>query len=140
MPELIAPEGDRLAGVAAVLCPTLRCGDVVYLEGVIGAGKTTLVQACALALGVREPVTSPTFSLAHRYAGTPPVTHLDLYRLEQQPLRDPGELLDYLGDDVIAFVEWPGVGQSWLPPASACVRIGLGAQGERLIAVTLPSR
>jgi tRNA threonylcarbamoyladenosine biosynthesis protein TsaE len=116
-------EGADLGAVAAQICSALRPGDVVALEGPIGAGKTTLVQACARQLGVTEPVTSPTFALAHRYSGRWPVAHLDLYRLEGQPVGDTGVLLDYLGEDAIAFVEWPAIGADWLPPLALTVAI-----------------
>jgi tRNA threonylcarbamoyladenosine biosynthesis protein TsaE len=125
------PEGGHLDAIAEALVTSLAPGDVVYLEGQIGAGKTTLVQACARALGVDEPVTSPTFALAHRYAGRTAVAHLDLYRLQAQPQRDARDVLDYLGPDAIAFVEWPSIGAAWLPPADVVVTIRVSAGGSR---------
>ena len=68
--------GER---IAAELGP----GDVVLVSGELGAGKTTLIRGACRALGVREPVTSPTFTIGHRYRGRVPVSHLDLYRLER---------------------------------------------------------
>ena len=131
-------EGGDLAPVASALCADLAPGDVVWLEGPIGAGKTTLVQACARALGVTEPVTSPTFALAHRYSGRHAVSHLDLYRLEGQPQRDTSELVEYVGEDAVAFVEWPELGEHWLPPATRMVRIVVGAAGRRTFTITHP--
>ena len=124
-------EGADLGVVAAQICSALRPGDIVALEGSIGAGKTTLVQACARHLGVTEPVTSPTFALAHRYSGHCPVAHLDLYRLEGQPVGDVGVLLDYLREDTIAFVEWPAIGADWLPPLAQTVAIEVLPDGTR---------
>jgi tRNA threonylcarbamoyladenosine biosynthesis protein TsaE len=93
--------GAELAGV-------LRDGDVVLVRGELGTGKTTLVRGAARALGVADPVTSPTFSIGHRYNGTDvTVSHLDLYRLADFAHEDPGLLGDYLGSGRIAFVEWP---------------------------------
>ena len=117
------PVNGDLTVVATALCAAAQPGCVVYLEGPIGAGKTTLVQVCARLLDVKEPVTSPTFALAHRYQGRVTVSHLDLYRLDAQPLRDPEDLQEYLADDAVSFVEWPEYGAAWLPPADVTVRI-----------------
>ena len=93
--------GAELAGV-------LRDGDVVLVCGELGSGKTTLVRGAARALGVGDPVTSPTFSIGHRYAAeNVSVSHLDLYRLASLEQEDPDLLADYLGPGRIAFVEWP---------------------------------
>jgi len=131
----VPADGD-LTEVARAVCAAVRPGYVVYLDGPIGAGKTTLVQACARLLEVNEPVTSPTFALAHRYQGRLTVAHLDLYRLESQPLRDPSDLGEYLGEDAIAFVEWPEFGQAWLPPADVSVSICTLADTSRRFDVT----
>jgi tRNA threonylcarbamoyladenosine biosynthesis protein TsaE len=138
MPRFEVPADGDLAPVATALCASLRPGDIVFLEGVIGAGKTTLVQACARQLGVTEPVTSPTFALAHRYTGAATIAHLDLYRLADQPGRDVGDLKDYLAEDAYAFVEWPDLGASWLPPAARVVSITLLPDGGRSFSIDQP--
>jgi tRNA threonylcarbamoyladenosine biosynthesis protein TsaE len=94
--------GARLAG-------GLTRGDAVLLEGDLGAGKTTFVRGAARALGVSTPVTSPTFTIGQRYAGSRGlvVAHVDLYRLGPLADEDPDLLADYLSPDTIAFVEWP---------------------------------
>jgi tRNA threonylcarbamoyladenosine biosynthesis protein TsaE len=91
------------ARIAAALAP----GDVVLVSGELGAGKTTLIRGACRALGVTEPVSSPTFTIGKRYPGRVPVSHLDLYRLEDLTAEDPGLLDDYLTPDAISFVEWP---------------------------------
>jgi len=94
--------------LGAELAGSLREGDVVLVQGELGAGKTTLVRGAARALGVTDPVTSPSFSIGHRYrGGLVTVSHLDLYRLQALEHEDPGLLCDYLGPGRIAFVEWP---------------------------------
>ncbi len=128
---ITAADGGDLTPVAEAVYGAVQAGDCVYLEGPIGAGKTTLVQACARMLGVSEPVTSPTFALAHLYEGTPPVAHLDLYRLGEAAGRDTSDLLAYLTEDVIGFVEWPEYGFGWLPAATCVVRIGFDDDGTR---------
>ena len=100
----------RTAEIAAALAAELQPGDVVLLHGDLGAGKTTFVRGAARALGVTEPVTSPTFTIGQRYEGDVPVSHLDLHRLADPgglAGEDPALLDDYLTADAIAFVEWP---------------------------------
>jgi tRNA threonylcarbamoyladenosine biosynthesis protein TsaE len=92
--------GER---IAAGLGP----GDVVLVSGELGAGKTTLIRGACRALGVADQVTSPTFTIGHRYRGRLPVSHLDLYRLEGLDREDPGLLDDYLDQDSVALIEWP---------------------------------
>lgn len=100
-----APETEALG---AEIAGVLRPGDVVLLRGEVGAGKTTFVRGAAAALGVRGPVTSPTYTLGRRYDdATPPVAHLDLHRLSTLEGEDPGLLDDYVRPDTVAFVEWP---------------------------------
>jgi tRNA threonylcarbamoyladenosine biosynthesis protein TsaE len=93
--------GERLA-------EGLRPGDVVLVSGELGAGKTTLIRGACRALGVTKPVVSPTFTIGRRYRGRVPVSHLDLYRLSELGAEEPGLLDDYLTQDAIAFIEWPG--------------------------------
>jgi tRNA threonylcarbamoyladenosine biosynthesis protein TsaE len=94
--------------LGAELASMLVDGDLVLVRGELGAGKTTLVRGAARALGVSDPVTSPTFSIGHRYVGeSVAVSHLDLYRLAGLEREDPDLLADYLGPGRIAFVEWP---------------------------------
>jgi tRNA threonylcarbamoyladenosine biosynthesis protein TsaE len=95
--------------VGAALASELRQGDVVFVAGELGAGKTTFVRGACRALGVEVPVTSPTFAIAHRYPTRAAlvVAHLDLYRLAHLGEESPELLSDYLGEDRITFVEWP---------------------------------
>lgn len=115
-----AAETERLGEELAV---ELRPGDVVLVSGELGAGKTTLIRGAARALGVSEPVTSPTFTIGHRYRGRVPVSHLDLYRLEDMGAEDPALLDDYLGPEAVAFVEWPGIAEPVLDRVSRRVEI-----------------
>ena len=105
-----SPGAAETAKIAAALAAGLRPGDVVLLHGDLGAGKTTFVRGAARALGVAEPVTSPTFTIGQRYEGDVPVSHLDLHRLADPgglAGEDPALLDDYLTADANAFVEWP---------------------------------
>ena len=128
-----AAETEALgARVAERLAP----GDVVVLSGEVGAGKTTLIRGAARALGVTEPVTSPTFTIGQRYgSGRLPVSHLDLYRLASLEGEDPALLEDYLGPDGIAFVEWPAAGAGRLGRPALEIRLEHLGEERRAIEV-----
>jgi tRNA threonylcarbamoyladenosine biosynthesis protein TsaE len=106
-----AAETEALGGR---LASELRPGDVVLVDGELGAGKTTFVRGACRTLGVTGPVTSPTFTIGQRYPATGSVSvvaHVDLYRLSSLADEDPDLLADYLGPDTITFVEWPAAGE-----------------------------
>ncbi len=123
--------------IAAELAAELRPGDVVLISGALGAGKTTFVRGAARALGVEGPVTSPTFTIGHRYEGRVPVSHLDLYRLSGGGLaeEDPGLLDDYLTPDAIAFIEWPEVAAGSAQEAFAVVEMSHAGEDVRSISI-----
>jgi tRNA threonylcarbamoyladenosine biosynthesis protein TsaE len=101
-------DSRQTEALGAEMVAGLSDGDVVLVTGDLGAGKTTFVRGAARALGVTDPITSPTFSIGHRYRGTHvTVSHLDLYRLAGLQAEEPDLLDDYLGPGRIAFVEWP---------------------------------
>jgi tRNA threonylcarbamoyladenosine biosynthesis protein TsaE len=93
--------------LGAELARGLRPGDIVLVQGELGAGKTTLVRGACRALGVTVPVTSPTFTIGQRYPGEVAVAHVDLYRVGSLDAEEPELLDDYLGPDTISFIEWP---------------------------------
>lgn len=92
--------------LAAALSDLAQAGDLVVLAGDLGAGKTAFVQGFSRGLGVTEPVTSPTFTLAQQYAGRLTVHHLDVYRLDQ--LGEVAELglSELLDDGGVVLIEW----------------------------------
>src|SRR2546423_14510191 len=104
--ETSSPEETE--ALAAELAGRLVLGDVVTVSGELGSGKTTFVRGACVALGVRERVTSPTYTIGHRYHGErSEVSHLDLYRLQQGgSAAEWGDLQPYF-DDAMAFVEVP---------------------------------
>ncbi len=116
---VISSSTAETEGLAARLARRLASGDVVYVSGELGAGKTTFVRGAVRALGVHAPVTSPTYTIGHRYDG---VSHLDLYRFEQITDADWGALEPYF-EDAIVFVEWPERAAGRLPPPRAEVEL-----------------
>ena len=106
-------------GLARQFAAELKPGDVVCLEGDLGAGKTTFTQGLAAALGVDGRVTSPTFCLVQEHrGGSTLLVHMDLYRLH-----DEDDVLaigweDYLSEGAILVVEWPERAGSLIPPTA----------------------
>jgi tRNA threonylcarbamoyladenosine biosynthesis protein TsaE len=122
--------------LGARVAERLRPGDVVLLSGEVGAGKTTLIRGACRALGVGEPVTSPTFTIGQRYGGGRlPISHLDLYRLASLEGEDPALLDDYLGPDGVAFVEWPAAGAERLGRPALEIRLEHAEDESRLIEI-----
>jgi tRNA threonylcarbamoyladenosine biosynthesis protein TsaE len=80
------------------------------------------VRGACRALGVTQPVTSPTYTIGHRYTGRVPVSHLDLYRFTAISEADWGAIEPYF-DEAIAFVEWPEAAEGSLPPPRLRVRL-----------------
>lgn len=114
--------------LGAHLGAAARPGDVILLEGVFGAGKTTLVQGIAAGLGVRDQVTSPSFVIANEYAGRIPLFHVDLYRIEEMDRVTLEALAEYFGGEGLCVLEWPAA----LPPelAQGATRIQLAVTGD----------
>lgn len=120
--------------MAADLAARLRTGDVVTVSGELGAGKTTFVRGAARALGVEQPVTSPTYTIGHRYRGNVDISHLDLYRFTSLSHAEWGDIEPYF-DDAIVFVEWPEAAAGALPPARARVELRHSGDDRRLIEI-----
>ena len=114
---------------------SLEPGDVVLVGGELGAGKTTLIRGACRALGVDGPVTSPTFTIGHRYSGRVPVSHLDLYRLADLGREDPALLDDYLTPDAVALIEWPEGAEPQLERVTRRIEIAHAGGDAREITV-----
>jgi tRNA threonylcarbamoyladenosine biosynthesis protein TsaE len=132
--ELESASPEETEAFAARLAADLRPGDVVTVSGELGAGKTTFVRGACRALGVTQKVTSPTFTIGHRYEGRVPVSHLDLYRFTNVSHAEWGDLEPYF-DDAVAFVEWPEAGAGVLPAPRARVVLRHSAPERRAITI-----
>jgi tRNA threonylcarbamoyladenosine biosynthesis protein TsaE len=128
--DLASPTVEDTRAIGAAFAPLLRPGDVIALTGELGAGKTTLVQGIARALGYDGAVTSPTFTLVREYH-TPTLTlvHADVYRLDRvQDALDLG--LDETAEDGVLIVEWGDAVDALLPGDRMVVELSVPGEDE----------
>ena len=121
--ELASASAGETERIAAAVAVRLAAGDVATVSGELGAGKTTFVRGACRALGVTAPVTSPTFTVGHRYEGAElVVSHIDLYRFTSVSAAEWGDLEPYF-ENAIVFVEWPQAGVGTVPAARVEVEL-----------------
>jgi len=129
----LLPDEAATRALAQTIGAQLQAGDFVWLSGPLGAGKTTFAQEVARALGVREPVSSPTFVIVNEYKGRMPLLHCDAYRLEglnTPELADAG-LEDFLSrTDAVRLLEWPEMVAHFLPEPDWRIEIRFSDGGE----------
>src|ERR1700751_3653625 len=135
MVETLTHAPEETEALAAERARRLAVGDVVTVSGELGSGKTTFVRGACAALGVRERVTSPTYTIGHRYHGEGgAVSHLDLYRFSGVSAGEWAALEPYF-DDAIAFVEWPEAGEGVLPPPRYRVELRHAGDARRVVSI-----
>lgn len=128
---------EATAEAARAFAARLASGDLVLLEGDLGAGKTTFARALCAALGVVGPVTSPTFGVAHRYDGEiGRIAHLDLHRLGELGAFDRELVDDELDDAQLGLVEWPSGAPGLADRATWRVELGHASPTERTLVIT----
>ncbi len=113
----------------------LEPGDVIYLSGSLGAGKTHFAKGVALGLGVEDHVTSPTFTLINEYEGRMPFYHVDVYRLEEEEEAHELGLEEYLYGSGVTLIEWPERIKTVLPEDYLAVELrftGTGSEAREL--------
>jgi tRNA threonylcarbamoyladenosine biosynthesis protein TsaE len=125
---------EETEALAAAVAGELAPGDVVTVSGELGSGKTTFVRGACRSLGVMGPVTSPTFTVGHRYEGRFTVSHLDLYRFTGLSHAEWGDLEPYF-EDAVAFVEWPEAGAGVLPAPRLRVHMRHSGRDRRAITI-----
>jgi len=118
---------DATRDLGAALAEIARAGDLVLLAGDLGAGKTAFAQGFGRGLGVRERITSPTFTLANEYQGARlRLHHLDVYRFEEMAEVFDVDLPELLDDDAVVLVEWGDAIAPAVPADYLEVRLTLG--------------
>jgi tRNA threonylcarbamoyladenosine biosynthesis protein TsaE len=116
---------DQTRALASAIAELARPGDLVLLVGDLGAGKTAFAQGFGRGLGVEQPITSPTFTLAREYReGRLPFHHLDVYRLDQMQEVHDVALPELLDEGGVALVEWGDAVAPALPADFLEVRLG----------------
>ena len=118
---------DETRLLAAAVSGLARPGDLVLLVGDLGVGKTAFAQGFARALGIDEPVTSPTFTLVRTYRGRLTLNHLDVYRLDRLQEADDLGLAELIDDGGVTLIEWGDAVRPALPPDYLEVRLAFGA-------------
>jgi tRNA threonylcarbamoyladenosine biosynthesis protein TsaE len=134
--RVVTRSTDETLALAGSVGELLRAGDVVSLAGDLGAGKTVFARGVARALGVSDPVVSPSFTIVREYEGRVPVVHVDVYRIDTfQELHDIG-FEEVVRDDAVTLVEWGDVIDGMLPSDRLEVRLAAGsADDERVIEI-----
>ncbi len=137
--RLYLPDVAALDDLGARLAATLPAAAVIYLQGDLGAGKSTVARALLRALGVEGPIRSPTYTLVERYlVGAGEAWHLDLYRIGQ------AAELDFLGLDeaevALWLVEWPEKAATGLPQADLLLELENEADGRAATLVGVSDR
>jgi len=132
-----SPEETLAAGKA--LAERLKPGDIVALEGSLGAGKTVFVQGLAQGLGTAPgiPVTSPSYTLIHEYPGPVPLYHLDFYRLSRIESALGLGLEEYFEGEGVTAVEWAEKFSELFPREAVWVRIEREAGERRIIRIKM---
>jgi tRNA threonylcarbamoyladenosine biosynthesis protein TsaE len=121
--RLVSTSPEETVAIGRRLASVLREGDVVYLEGDLGSGKTTLVKGLAEGLGIEETVTSPTFVLVRPYRGGRLLLwHADAYRIGTKEAADLG--LEDIAEDGVLVIEWADRVKAALPPPVLRIEIG----------------
>ena len=131
---MITKSAAETRALGEKLAARLRPGDVLLLEGDLGAGKSELTRGIAKGLGVAETVTSPSFTILNVYeSGRYPLYHFDWYRLESpEELYELG-MDEFLSGDGIAVVEWPGRCPDAVPEGAVRIRMTAAGENERMI-------
>jgi tRNA threonylcarbamoyladenosine biosynthesis protein TsaE len=128
---------SETAAMAAALAAVSSIGDLILLSGDLGAGKTAFVKGFGSALGVTEPIISPTFTMVREYQGRLKLYHLDVYRVSQLSETVDLGLGELLDDEAVTVIEWGEHILAALPADYLEIRLELGeADDERLLEIT----
>ncbi len=129
----LATSTDSMHALARRLGEALPPEAVLALSGDLGVGKTTFVQGLAEAFGIRERVTSPTFTLYNVHRGRRTLVHLDAYRLESPDQVEDLLLEDFLVAPYCLAIEWPERIADWLPPGAVTLKLSIESPGRHRV-------
>lgn len=130
---LIAEKEEDTKRYGFILGEYAQRGDVLALQGDLGAGKTTFTQGLAEGLGIQEGVRSPTFTLIHEYEGRLPLYHLDVYRLGQQAAQEDLGYDDYFYGDGVTVIEWANLLAERLPEQYLALTLQKSGESRRIL-------
>ena len=129
----LATSTEAMHALARRLGGALPPEATLALSGDLGVGKTTFVQGLAEAFGIRERVTSPTFTLYNIHRGSRTLVHLDAYRLESPDQVEDLLLEDFLVAPYCLAVEWPERIAGWLPPETFALKLSIESPGHHRV-------
>lgn len=133
--ELASHSPEETHRLGRLIGQRAQAGDTILLSGVLGAGKTCLVQGIAQGLGISEVIPSPSFVLVRQFAGRLPLYHIDLYRLDKAEIDELG-LDDYLYGRGVCAVEWAQKGLGFMPADHLLIELRYIGENERRIVLT----
>jgi len=133
--EVITESPEETRKLASDLAKKLKPGSVLALHGDLGSGKTCFVQGLAAALGIKEFVNSPTFTIINEYRGHCPIHHVDLYRVKSEAEFEGLGLEDCFEGCGITAIEWPEVFASLLPEDTIHIHFEFVDAGRRRIRI-----
>lgn len=137
MMRMVTYDEEQTLAVGMSLALQLQPGDVLLLRGELGAGKSVIARGIARGLGIMGPIASPTFTLMQCHQGRLPLHHFDLYRLAGDDELYEAGLIEYIGGEAIAVIEWPERCESTLPTRHLEITIAYGEEEcMRIITIT----
>jgi tRNA threonylcarbamoyladenosine biosynthesis protein TsaE len=114
---------------------SLKAGDVVALSGELGAGKTTLIQGIAKGLGIKDWITSPTFTIINEFKGPVNLYHMDLYRIDAIDEAFQEEMEEYFTKGGVAVIEWAEKARDILPEGTKEITLKILSENKRKIEI-----
>jgi tRNA threonylcarbamoyladenosine biosynthesis protein TsaE len=131
----VSSSAEETLAIGEKIGKRLKCGDIVALEGGLGAGKTQLTKGIALGLSIHEEITSPTYTIISEYEASLPLFHIDAYRLKGTDdfINIGAEELLYAGG--VCVIEWSNMIADILPKKIISIKIEILADGKRVIAI-----
>ncbi len=135
MTEVISKSHEETLALGKKMGKLLSPGDILTLNGPLGAGKTTLTKGVAMALGINQEITSPSYTIISVYPGELPLYHMDMYRIEGPEEFELLGLDDYLYGHGVSLVEWSERIASELPDDCLKARLDIQEDGSRKITI-----